>query len=145
VSTQLPFTSAPHSTPTVQINWNQASLDAMGDTGARVTPCQCHHQLRAVCRTRDLTVGRRLAEQVLESFDTRPIAEVARLGRTLRRWREQLLGYVTTDRASNGGTDAINGITELHQRIARGYRNRHDYRSRMLLVAGGPLLPPELR
>jgi transposase len=106
---------------------------------------QCYQQLRGVYQAKDLTAGRRLAEQVLESFHTCPIKEVARLGRTLRRWRGQFLGYFTTDRASNGGTEAINGIIELHRRIARGYRNRHNYRLRMLLVAGGLLLPPELR
>ena len=38
---------------------------------------------------------------------------------------------------SNGGTEAINGIIELHRRLARGYRNRDNYRLRMLLAAGG--------
>ncbi|WP_338110070.1 transposase [Pseudoclavibacter helvolus] len=42
-----------------------------------------------------------------------------------------------TARANNGGTEAINGIIELHRRLARGYRNRHNYRLRMLLAAGG--------
>ncbi|MBN9199983.1 MAG: transposase, partial [Microbacterium chocolatum] len=37
----------------------------------------------------------------------------------------------------NGGTEAMNGIIELHRRLARGYRNRHNYRLRMLLAAGG--------
>lgn len=40
-------------------------------------------------------------------------------------------------RANNGGTEAINGIIELHRRLARGYRNRENYRLRMLLAAGG--------
>ena len=39
----------------------------------------------------------------------------------------------------------FNGIIELHRRIARGYRNPDNYRPRMLLVAGGLLLPPDLR
>ncbi|MCM1014459.1 transposase, partial [Brevibacterium sp. XM4083] len=43
----------------------------------------------------------------------------------------------TTSRANNGGTEAINGIIELHRRLARGYRNRENYRLRMLLTAGG--------
>jgi len=37
-----------------------------------------------------------------------PIAEVARLGRTLRAWRQQILAYFHTRRVSNGGTEAIN-------------------------------------
>ncbi len=63
--------------------------------------------------------------------------EIARLGRTLRRWRDAFLAYFTTSRSSNGGTEAVNGIIELHRRLARGYRNRHNYRLRMLLAAGG--------
>ena len=43
----------------------------------------------------------------------------------------------TTGRANNGGTEAVNGIIELHRRLARGYRNRDNYRLRMLLAAGG--------
>jgi transposase len=37
---------------------------------------------------------------------------------------EQFLAYFGTGRANNGGTEAINGIIELHRRIARGFRNR---------------------
>ena len=37
----------------------------------------------------------------------------------------------------NGGTEAVNGLIELHRRIARGFRNRDNYRLRMLLIGGG--------
>ena len=56
-------------------------------------------------------------------------------GRTLRAWTEQFLVYFTTERANNGGTEAINGIIELHRRIARGFRNPANYRLRMILAA----------
>ena len=98
---------------------------------------QCAQQLRAAYHQRDLTTGRRIAEKVIESFRTCPIPEIARLGRTLRRWRSAFLAYFTTSRANNGGTEAINGIIELHRRLARGFRNRENYRLRMLLAAGG--------
>ena len=81
----------------------------------------------------------------MASFPSCPIREIARLGKTLRQWQEQYLGYFTTGGANNGGTEAINGIIEFHRRIARGYRNPDNYRLRMLLVAGDLLLPPELR
>jgi hypothetical protein len=70
-----------------------------------------------------------------------PIPEIARLGRTLRQWRDAFLGYFTTNGASNGGTEAINGLIELHRRIARGFRNRENYRLRMLLIAGASTNP----
>ena len=53
---------------------------------------------------------------------------------------DAFLAYFTTSRANNGGTEAINGIIELHRRLARGFRNRENYRLRMLLAAGG-LIP----
>ncbi|GMA18380.1 hypothetical protein GCM10025862_04010 [Arsenicicoccus piscis] len=60
-----------------------------------------------------------------------------RLGRTLKQWVEPLLAYFDTGGASNGGTEAVNGLIELHRRIATGFRNRDNYRLRCLLIAGG--------
>jgi transposase len=61
---------------------------------------------------------------------------MARLGRTLKQWREPFLAYFTTGRTNNGGTEAVNGLIELRRRIARGFRNRDNYRLGMLLMAG---------
>jgi transposase len=36
--------------------------------------------------------------------------------------------------------EAINGLIELHRRIARGFRNRDNHPLRMLLIGGGLLL-----
>jgi transposase len=68
---------------------------------------------------------------------TCPIPEVARLGRTLRAWRAAILAYFDTNGASNGPTEAINGVLETARRIARGFRNFTNYRPRCLLAAGG--------
>jgi transposase len=70
-------------------------------------------------------------------FWTCPIPEIKRLGKTLKRWREAFLAYFDTRRSSNGGTEAINGLIELHRRVARGFRNPDNYRLRMLLIGGG--------
>jgi len=48
-----------------------------------------------------------------------------------------VLAYVTTGGASNGGTEAINGLTELHRRVARPFPNPTNHRLRMLLTGGG--------
>jgi len=98
---------------------------------------QCAQQLRSIYHQPTPSAGRRIAEKVLASFPGCPIPEIARLGRTLRQWRTQLLAYFTTGGASNGGTEAINGLIELHRRVARGFRNRTNYRLRMLLIGGG--------
>ena len=47
------------------------------------------------------------------------------------------LGYFSTGGANNDGAEAVNGLIELHRRVARGFRNRENYRLRMLLIGGG--------
>lgn len=48
---------------------------------------------------------------------------MARLGRNLKQWRGAFLAYRATDRSSNDGTEAVNGLIELVRRIARGFTN----------------------
>ena len=98
---------------------------------------RCAQQVRAVYHQTTLTAGRALAQTVIDSLPGCPVPEIARLGRTLKQWASEFLGYFDTNRASNGGTEATNGLIELHRRIARGFRNRDNYRLRMLLIAGG--------
>jgi len=81
--------------------------------------------------------GRERAEKLLETLHTCPVPELARLGRTLRAWREQLLAYFATGGVSNGGTEAINGVIEKTRRLAHGFRNFTNYRLRILLAADG--------
>ena len=83
------------------------------------------------------TKPRTLAEKVIANFASCPIPEVARLGRTPRAWRSQVLAYFDTDGLSNGGTEAINMLIEKARRLAHGYRNFENYRLRMLLAASG--------
>ncbi len=82
-------------------------------------------------------LGRALAEKVIATFASCPVPEVARLGRTLRAWRTQILAYFDTHGLSNGGTEAINMLIEKARRLAHGYRNFENYRLRMLLAASG--------
>ncbi len=98
---------------------------------------RCAQQVRAAYHQDSHPAGRAVAETIVATLHTCPIPEVARLGMTLRRWRTEFLGYFDTGGASNGGTEAVNGLIELHRRIARGFRNRDNYRLRMLLIAGG--------
>ncbi|MDD9205654.1 ISL3 family transposase, partial [Georgenia sp. 10Sc9-8] len=120
-----------------QLNRLTGAIQANEAHQAVYVAWRCAQDLRAAYRAADLTAGKKRAENVLATFHTCPIPEVARLGRTLRRWSAAFLAYFTTHRSSNGGTEAVNDIIELHRRLARGYRNRDNYRLRMLLVAGG--------
>jgi transposase len=127
-----------------QIQRIEAGLQA-GDPTFEVTVAwRCYQQLRSAFGASSLVEGRAIAVKVLDSFPTCPIPEIARLGRTLNAWKQQFLAYFTTQRANNGGTEAINGIIELHRRIARGFRNPANYRLRMILAAG-KLTHPNLR
>lgn len=54
-----------------------------------------------------------------------------------KQWSEAFLGYFTAGGANNGGAEAIKGLIELHRRVARRFRNRENYRLRMLLIGGG--------
>ena len=94
-------------------------------------------QVRDVFHQATPAQGRRLAARLIERLPACPIPEIARLGRTLRKWKDAFLAYFDTGGASNGTTEAINGIIELGRRTARGYRNPTNYQLRMLLIAGG--------
>lgn len=104
----------------------------------------CAQKLRSAYRAKSPAEGRRIADDLIRSLPTFPIPESKRLGKTLKQWRDAFLAYFDTGRANNGGTEAINELIELHQRVAHGSRNRDHYRLRMLLIGGG-LTHPHLR
>ena len=97
----------------------------------------CAQQVRDVFHQATPAHGRCLAARLIERLPRCPIPEIARLGRTLRKWKDALDAYFDTAGASNGPTEAINGIIERGRRIARGYRNPTNYQLRMLLIAEG--------
>lgn len=96
---------------------------------------QCYQQLRSAYRAKLPIEGQRVAIKIIGTWRTCPIPEIARLGRTLRQWRQQVLAYFATKGVSNGGTEAINLLIEKTRRLAHGFRNFHNYRLRILLVA----------
>jgi len=108
-----------------------------GDPNDEVTVAwQCAQQLRDAYHEPNLNAGLRQALRLARILPTCPIPEIARLGRTLRQWKPEFLAYWTTGRTSNGGTEAVNNLIELHRRVARGFTNPHNYRLRMLLIGG---------
>jgi transposase len=111
-------------------------LDAGDPTGEVDVAWQCYQQLRSIYHAGP-AAGRDIAEKVITSFPSCPIPEVARLGRTLRAWKHQVLAYFDTDGVSNGGTEAINLIIEKVRRLAHGFRDFNHYRLRILLAASG--------
>jgi transposase len=98
---------------------------------------QAYQRLRGIYHASSPEAGRRLAEQLLDVLHTCPVPELARLGRTLRQWRAQILAYFATGGVNNGATEAINGVIEKTRRLAHGFRNFENYRLRILLAADG--------
>jgi transposase len=69
--------------------------------------------------------------------------EVRSLGRTIVRWRDQIVAWHQAF-VSNGPTEAINNLIKRIKRIGFGFRRFTHYRTRVLLYAGRPnwdLLP----
>ena len=97
----------------------------------------CAQHVRDVFHQDTPAQGRRLATHLIQRLPARPIPEIARMGRTLHKWKDAILAYFDTAGASKGPTEAINGIIELGRRTARGYRNPTNYQLRLLLIAGG--------
>jgi transposase len=81
-------------------------LDAGDPTDEVNITWQCYQQLRSIYHATPAK-GRQIAIKVLDSFYSCPIPEVARLGRTLRAWKAQILAYFDSHGVSNGGTEAI--------------------------------------
>ena len=76
------------------------------------------------------------ATELIAALRECPIEELARLGRTLHAWREELLAHFAHPEVSNGPTENLNLKIKNTKRVARGYRNFTHYRLRLLLNHG---------
>lgn len=63
--------------------------------------------------------------------------ELQQLGRTLRRWTDQIVAWHTSQ-ISNGPTEAMNSLIKKVKRVGHGFRQFRNYRLRVLLCAGQP-------
>lgn len=120
-------------------HWDRLNtgLDAHDDHVSVTIAWIMGRRVREAMRHEDREQGKKDLFAMITTMLECPVSEVARLGRTLKVWKKELAGFFATDGANNGGTEAINGLIELHRRIARGFRNRDNYRLRMLLIGGG--------
>jgi transposase len=85
------------------------------------------------CDLADEFIGQ-LATDLVD--DTMPV-EVQLLGRTIARWRDQIVAWHQA-RVSNGPTEAVNNLVKRVKRVAFGITNFRNYRIRALLYAGRP-------
>jgi transposase len=88
-------------------------------------------RLRVFYKCRNHRQARRNLEMFIGDLE-RSAQEAANvLGRTLKRWKEELIGYYG-NRWTNGFTEATNGNAKALQKRARGFRNFVNYRLKTL-------------
>ena len=63
--------------------------------------------------------------------------EVRSLGRTLKRWRNEIIAWHRLH-ITNGPTESMNNLAKRVKRVAFGFRSFRNYRVRALLYAGKP-------
>ena len=92
--------------------------------------------VRDVYLTNDLAEAELLIDKAIEGCRVDPVEEIRSLGRTLTRWRTEIINHHLTG-ASNGPTEGLNLLVKKVKRAGHGFRSFANYRLRILLHAGG--------
>jgi transposase len=94
--------------------------------------------VRQIYEHTDPTLAEAWVDEIIRDFtDPEMPLEVRRLGRTIRRWRDQIVAWHRSQ-VSNGPTEAINNLVKRVKRVAFGMRRFRNYRLRALLYTGRP-------
>ena len=101
-------------------------------------------------RAPDRATGHQLMTSLIDALSHAvpgALTELIKLGRTLKRRSQDVLGYFDRPGASNGPTEAIYGRLEHLRDTVLGFRNLSNYTARSVLQTGGfgPPLHPYLR
>lgn len=121
----------------------------VGDPEGEVMGAWCAKEsVRDIYLTEDPHAAELLIDRAIEACRIDAVTEIRSLGRTLARWRSEILAHHTTG-ASNGPTEALNLLIKKVKRAGHGFRSFANYRLRILLHAGGvnwsSLRPPTPR
>lgn len=109
----------------------------IGDPDGDVTGAWCAKEsVRDIYLTDDLAEAELLLDKAIEGCRTDWVEEIRSLGRTLLRWRGEILNHHATG-ASNGPTEGQNLLIKKVKRAGHGFRSFTNYRLRILLHAGG--------
>jgi transposase len=116
-----------------------ASLLELGDPNAEVAIAyRVKERFRDFYRSGDPEQARQLLEELQAHCVKRAMPpEVQRLGRTIKRWFDNLCNYHLA-KVTNGPTESINNLIKRIKRVGFGFRNFRNYRIRTLLYAGKP-------
>jgi hypothetical protein len=109
----------------------------LGDPDGDVLGAWCAKEsVRDVYLTDDPATAGLLLDKAIEGCRTDWVDEIRSLGRTLTRWRAEILNRHATG-ASNGPTEGLNLLVKKVKRAGHGFRSFTNYRLRILLHAGG--------
>ena len=114
----------------------EAGLAAGDPNGEVALAWDIAQKVMTVYRLHDPAEQADRALRLISALRSCPIPELARLGRTLHAWREELLAAFTHPGVSNGPTENLNLKIKNTKRVARGYRNFANYKLRLLLNHG---------
>jgi transposase len=109
----------------------------LGDPDQDVLGAWCAKEsVRDVYLTDDPADATLLLDKTIEGCRLDHVEEIRSLGRTLAKWRAEILNHHTTG-ASNGPTEGLNLLVKKVKRAGHGFRSFTNYRLRILLHAGG--------
>src|SRR5687767_1294070 len=114
----------------------QAGLLAGDPTGEVTLAWTIAQDLMTLYQLTDPAHARQRAQRLIADLRGCPIPELARLGRTLNAWRDELCAHFEHPAVSNGPTENLNLKIKNTKRTARGYRKFAHYRLRLLLNHG---------
>jgi len=92
--------------------------------------------VRDVYLTEQVADAEIVLDKAIEGCRLDAVEEVRSLGKTLSRWRDEILNHHRTG-ASNGPTEGLNLLVKKVKRAGHGFRSFANYRLRILLHAGG--------
>lgn len=92
--------------------------------------------VRDVYLTGDPAEAELLLDKVIAGCAVDAVPEIVSLGKTLAKWRSEILAYHDTG-ASNGPTEGLNLCVKKVKRCGHGFRRFEHYRLRVLLHTGG--------
>jgi transposase len=113
-------------------------LEAGDPRGEVRTAWHAKEVVRSIYEITDPDVADEFVAQLAVDLqdDACPV-EVRSLGRTIVRWRHQIVAWHRAF-VSNGPTEAVNNLIKRIKRIGFGFRRFNHYRIRVLLYAGRP-------
>ena len=121
-STKSGFFCTPRATSSPHVNKNDSERPSRQMRRISVSKSPTFTgQMREVFHQATPAQGQRLAARLIESLPACPIPEIARLGRTLRKWKDAFLAYFDTSGASNAP----------HRSHQRNHRTRQTHRQRL--------------